>query len=338
MKSYCLSILLILSSLVNFSITSPLLDDRWIHFKETYNRQYANEQEEQYRRNIFMKNAELIEQHNRDKYSKGLSTFELGLNKFADMTLDEFRSKHNGYRDDHQKSSNNENYNDNDISSLPDEIDWTKRGVVTPVKDQGRCGSCWAFSAVASIESQHALKTGKLIELSEQNLVDCSRPEGNHGCEGGYMDNGFKMVIKNHGIDTEKSYPYKGMDEKCRQQEKNKTIGATIHSYVDVKYGDEHALQSAVAKIGPISVAIDADSLFFMFYTSGIYNNENCSSDFKHLDHGVAVVGYGELNGIKYWKVKNSWGTNWGIDGYVLMSRDKNNQCGIATRPSYPVV
>nr|XP_027202963.1 cathepsin L-like [Dermatophagoides pteronyssinus] len=135
-----------------------------------------------------------------------------------------------------------------------------------------------------------------------------------------------------------KSYPYEGIDDKCRQSQMNKTIGATIHSYVNVRYGDEHALQSAVAKIGPISVAIDADSLYFMFYQSGVYDNEQCSSAFKDLCHAVTAVGYGQLNGKQYWKVKNSWGTDWGINGYVLMSRNKNNQCGIATRPSYPVV
>ena len=251
------------------------------------------------------------------------------------MTEDEFRSSHLGYLGDHVKTPSNNEYTMNDVESLPEEIDWTKKGMVTSVKKQNGCGSCYAFSAVASIEGQHALKTGKLIELSAQNIIDCSKPEGNHGCHGGNMDKAFKMVIKNNGIDTEKSYPYEAIDGECRQSQKNKTIGATIHSYVDIQSGDEHALQSAVTKIGPISVAIDATGNFWL-YKSGIYDNEDCSS--TKLDHGVTVVGYGELNGKQYWKIKNSWGKVWGINGYGFMSRNKNNQCGIATNASYPVV
>jgi len=220
------------------------------------------------------------------------------------------------------------------VSDLPTSIDWTTKGVVTPVKDQGQCGSCWAFSAVASIEGQHALKTSKLVSLSEQNLVDCSSSQGDMGCFGGLMDYAFQYVISNKGIDTEVSYPYKAEDETCTYS--NKTSGATISSYTDIKSGDEDCLQNAVATIGPISVAIDASQTSFQFYKSGVYDEPACSSTF--LDHGVTAVGYDALNGVPYWKVKNSWGTSWGQQGYIFMSRNKSNQCGIATASSYPVV
>lgn len=184
------------------------------------------------------------------------------------------------------------------------------------------------------MEGQHGLKTGKLVSLSEQNLVDCSAAEGNMGCEGGLMDQAFQYVIANKGIDTEMSYPYKAIDESC--EFKKNSVGATIKSYVDVKTGSESSLQSAVATVGPISVGIDASQLSFQFYSSGVYDEPACSTTI--LDHGVTAVGYGALNGTPYWKVKNSWGTSWGMSGYIFMSRNKQNQCGIATAASWPVV
>merc|ERR1719168_57146 len=226
-----------------------------------------------------------------------------------------------------------------ELKKLNKTVDWRQKGYVTEVKNQAHCGSCWAFSATGSMEGAHFKATGKLVSLSEQNLVDCSRKEHNMGCLGGLMDNAFKYVIANHGIDTEASYPYNATTGKtCKYNSTD--VGATISSFKDIPRNSEMDLQKASATVGPISVGIDAHLPTFHFYKSGVYHDPKCSS--VHLDHGVLVVGYGTEQsngkGKDYWLVKNSWGETWGEKGYIKMARNKKNACGVASQASYPVV
>lgn len=218
---------------------------------------------------------------------------------------------------------------------LPSSIDWRKRGAVTGVKNQGRCGSCWAFSTAGALEAQHFIKSGILVSLSEQNLIDCSTSFGNNGCNGGNVNLAFEYVKRNHGIDTEKTYAYEARNDKCRYQQTDS--GAIDRGYVNIPFGSEKRLQEAIAVHGPISIAIDASHFSFQHYRSGVYFEPKCSS--HTVNHAVLVVGYGVDNhGHEYYIVKNSWGKSWGDGGYIKMARNHHNNCGIASAASYPIV
>lgn len=324
-------------------LDSPSSIDRlWEEFKMRHEKSYATDTEEYKRKAIFSDNLVVIDRHNR-QYAAGVHSFSMHLNHLADWTNDEVRTTLNGYRP--LLMSTGRAQNDAirslflrplsvSIEHLPKTVDWRKKNLVTPVKNQGHCGSCWAFSTTGSLEGQHARKKNKLVSLSEQNLVDCSSKFGNNGCNGGLMDNAFAYIKANGGIDTEKSYPYDGQDEKCRY--KNSTIGAEDTGFVDIKEGNETDLQIATATVGPISIAIDASQFSFQFYSGGVYADASCSS--TELDHGVLIVGYGKENGKKYWLVKNSWGPMWGDSGYIKIAKDDGNMCGVATKASYPIV
>ncbi|XP_060582679.1 procathepsin L-like isoform X1 [Ruditapes philippinarum] len=325
----------LLACLLAISLASnTFLDGEWESFKTAYNKLYEP-QIEGFRRAIWESNIKYIERHNLEA-DRGLHTYRLGMNEYGDMTNTEFVSVMNGFKQNLTKSvcSQYSPPMNVDLSSLPDTVDWRNEGYVTEVKNQGQCGSCWSFSATGSLEGQNFKKTGKLVSLSEKNLMDCSKPEGNKGCEGGLMDQAFAYVIKNDGIDTEKSYPYKPKNGDC--EFKKEDIGATETSCMDIKIGSEDDLQAAVATVGPIAIGIDASHPSFQLYRSGVYSERRCSS--KNLDHGVLAVGYGKDFLREYWLVKNSWGTSWGKEGYIMMSRNKDNQCGIASQASFPTM
>ena len=275
-------------------------------------------------------NKKYVDEHNEHLASR--LGFTLGMNEYADLDGAEFSKIFNGYISG--RRTNTTKTFQVTRAAAPDSVDWRTKGIVTGIKNQGQCGSCWSFSATGSLEGQHALKTGNLVSLSEQNLVDCSGPEGNEGCNGGLMDDAFEYVIRNNGIDTEASYPYVARDETCRFNPAN--VGATEKGYVDIPHEDENALVSAIADIGPISVAIDASHQSFQMYSGGVYYEPDCSQ--TALDHGVLAVGYGTYEGTDMYIVKNSWGTSWGMQGYIYMSRNRDNNCGIATEASYPTV
>ncbi|XP_044175712.1 procathepsin L-like isoform X2 [Acropora millepora] len=330
MKGF-LALLCCLAATSGFVLREDDYDTQWKAWRAFYKKSYATETEENARRGIWRDNLKKIAKHNSEGHSHVLA-----MNQFGDLTETEYRFLYLGMRSHFSTESkrNGSTYLPPSHVTLPAEVDWRQEGYVTPVKNQGQCGSCWAFSTTGSLEGQHFKKTGKLVSLSEQNLVDCSSSYGNHGCQGGLMDNAFRYIKANDGIDTEASYPYVGYNERCRFRAVD--VGATDSGYVDISSGDENALESATATVGPISVAIDASHMSFQFYHSGVYNNPSCSS--TQLDHGVLVVGYGTYEGNDYWLVKNSWGTSWGMEGYIMMSRNRNNQCGIATSASYPLV
>jgi len=320
-----------------------LVKEEWHAFKLEHGKQYKSDTEEQFRMKIFMDNKNKIAKHNQD-FASGKVTFKLGLNKYADLLHHEFLGLNGFNKSVGLKLSKVGTVNkiDEPITfieaanvELPQSIDWRKKGAVTAIKDQGHCGSCWSFSATGALEGQHFRRTGFLVSLSEQNLVDCSSSYGNNGCNGGLMDNAFQYIKDNGGIDTEKSYPYEAIDDTCKYDAKNS--GATDKGFVDIPTGNEKKLQTALATVGPISVAIDASHESFQFYSSGVYFEPQCDSE--QLDHGVLLVGYGsDDNGKDYWLVKNSWGTTWGDQGYIKMARNKQNHCGIATSASYPLV
>jgi len=294
-------------------------------FKTTHGKTYLPS-EETYRFGIFKYHLDFV--NGWDAKAKG---FSVGINEFADLSLEEFLSIYTGVNVTRTYEHKEEQVEQSQVTG--DIVNWVNKGAVTGVKNQGQCGSCWSFSATGSMEGVHFLSTGKLVSLSEQNLVDCSVPEGNQGCNGGWMDQAFKYVIANNGIDTEASYPYHATGPNaCKYNVADK--GATIASYTDVAAGSESGLQSGVDK-QPVSVAIDAGHSSFQLYRSGVYYEPACST--TSLDHGVLAVGYGNDGATDYWIVKNSWGTSWGMAGYIHMSRNRGNNCGIASAASYPI-
>ncbi|XP_016078356.1 PREDICTED: cathepsin L1 [Miniopterus natalensis] len=306
------------------------LDAQWNQWKATHRKLY--DLNEGWRRAVWEKNMKVIDLHNRE-YNLGKQGFTMAMNAFGDMTNEEFRQVMNGLQ--YQKHKKRKVFREPLLADMPPTVDWREEGYVTPVKNQGHCGSCWAFSATGALEGQMFRKTGKLISLSEQNLVDCSQAQGNMGCRGGLMDNAFRYVQSNGGLDSEESYPYQAMVGSCKYRPEDSVANDT--GFVDIPQ-QEMSLMKAVATVGPISVAVDASHISFQFYEDGIYYDPHCSSE--NLDHGVLVVGYGfegELNN-KYWIVKNSWGRAWGRNGYIKMAKDRDNHCGIATAASYPTV
>lgn len=342
MRIFLVSLVVLLGFNCALALKEPLLFHLWNKFKKSHGKEYLSEEHENYRYGIFKQNMDTIEKHN-NEYSMGMHSYTLGVNAFADWTVEEFREKMFGTR--YNRTASKQASAGTFVRlpkyvQIPENVDWREEGAVTPVKNQGQCGSCWAFSTTGSLEGAHFRLTGKLVSLSEQQLVDCSSKYHNNGCNGGLMDNAFEYIKANGGLDTEDSYPYTAHQGKCHFNKQ--TIGATCSGYVDVQSGDEEALKEALATVGPVSVAIDAEDKL-MLYKEGIFVDDGCGNTMNDLDHGVLAVGYGTntTNSGKqmdYWIVKNSWGTHWGEQGYIRMARNLNNMCGISTAASYPLV
>jgi len=302
------------------AFTKIQYQNAFIDFMHKNGKAYAHD-EFQSRFQTFKANMDFIANHKSTSYS-------VAMNKFGDLSVTEFSHLYNGVR-----VPKSYVHSATPIASIavPDTWDWRSQGAVTPIKNQGQCGSCWAFSTTGSVEACHFFGTKTLVGLSEQNLVDCSQAQGNEGCNGGLMTDAMDYIIANKGIDTEASYPYTAQDGTCAFSASN--VGATETAYTNVPSGDEGQLQQFVYQ-GPTSVAIDASHSSFQFYSGGVYNEPDCSS--SQLDHGVLAIGWGTDSGSAFWLVKNSWGTDWGMSGFIEMSRNANNQCGIATMATIP--
>ncbi|CAH1987825.1 unnamed protein product [Acanthoscelides obtectus] len=315
--------------------------EEWKNFKIRHGKAYTSSVEDRRRFSVFHENLKKILDHN-ERFNKGEVTYAMKVTKFTDMTEKELKDflmnsygggmRSSDYSQDAAHESTDDQPSSVHIKELPKTIDWRNQGAVTKVKDQGMCGSCWAFSAVGALEGQHYKSNGTLLDLSAQDLVDCADGTyGNMGCKGGLMSYAYDYV-KDKGILTENEYPYKGHQESCKQ----KGNGFKIKSYINITIKDENALTQAVATIGPISCCMDASCM--SSYSHGIVDSTcGCDSDRYSMNHGVLVVGYGEEKGIEYWIVKNSWGADWGEKGYFRLKKDGQNTCGIATDSSYPL-
>jgi len=283
----------------------------------------------------FVKNHLYITLFNLEDHS-----FKLKMNHFGDMEREEFRKVmmphierplDNGAQYIH-KPAHSEN--------IPATMDWRQYGAVTMIKDQGACGSCWTFGSTGALEGAWSIKNGQLISLSEQQIVDCCwinwPTEQTMGCNGGFAAPAYQWIIDNGGIATEKDYPYLAQDGFCRSADH--ASGVQVIGYVNVTKDSENDLMNAVGSIGPVAIAIDASLDSFRFYGSGVYYEPACRNELRFLDHEVLAIGYGTLNGSDYWLVKNSWSTHWGNQGLIMMARNRDNNCGIASQATYPLV
>jgi C1A family cysteine protease len=303
------------------------IQDAFKKWKEGRKRLYNNGKEEDNRLRIFADNYKMVK-----KMQSENRTYEVELNKFADMSTEEFASTYLGTRPPTMRS-NNEQLLEATTATLPASVDWRTRNAVTPIKNQGSCGSCWSFSAIGALESLYAIKYGILKSFSEQQLVDCSGSYGTYACNGGIMTAAFKYT-RDYGVELGSVYPYTGAKGTCKF-DKTKVVFKNT-AWVSVTPNNNVQLAAAVAT-RPVSAAVQADASVFQFYKGGIIDGTACGTS---LNHGIIIVGYGSENGKDFWIIRNSWGTSWGEAGYVRIAKSSSTNsagvCGIAMMASYP--
>ncbi|XP_040269749.1 zingipain-2-like [Bufo bufo] len=319
---------LFLSTFIVCTLSSQFLDQEWKAWKSKYEKNYGNFRNEMFRRKVWEETWNKVQKHN-ELADQGLSRYRMGMNKFADMTPEERSSRKCFIANTKSTPQSNvpvQPYSKN--HDIPESVDWRESNCVGPVKNQGLCGSCWAFAAVGVFETHHCLKTKELIEFSEQQLVDCDG--NNDGCCGGFPHTAMAYV-SHHGMMSAKDYEYSERQLKCFFNPEN-AVYFNLTKYYTLP--EEHNMAISVATSGPIAVGIDA-SQDFQQYCGGIFEGD-CTTN---ANHAVVIVGYGTEydaktdEDIDYWIVRNSWGEDWGEDGYVKMRRNVN-LCGIATYAS----
>ncbi|CAB3380109.1 Hypothetical predicted protein [Cloeon dipterum] len=317
-----------LCALGSFAKASECRAQRFVYFIRKYNKEYSSPAEYFFRMRAYMRHCREIHEHN-ERYKKGLETFEMEINQFADSYEDERYFTGELPTDDLEEFETLPYHFSRNID-VPKEVDWRSKGVVTPVKDQNRCLSCWAFGATAVVESQYVLQTrNKLTVLSEQSLVDCDTHSS--GCNGGSTFNALEFVMK-HGIAREEDYPYTHVQGVCQCKEKGCSDHPKILKILRLRSNSEEELMMVVAFLGPVAFNFDG-TVSFMQYKKGVYSASDCRANRK--SHSMAIVGYGTENGQDYWLVKNAWGSGWGDKGYAKIARNKNNFCGIANYRTY---
>jgi len=363
--SNCLVLLLVVGCLFaasNKQFSAEALDDfgadeleAWREFKRQYNKTYATPEEELKRQQIFIDNKRYVESFNTKDTQ---ASFVPGVNPLSDLTTEEINESRCGFRApmsaaevpggfllEEILSAFNESLPEKDPKGAHDQrawydsllrgetLDYRQRGLVSRVKDQGACGSCWAFATTGALESALAAQ-GRKILLSEQNLIDCSRNYGNNGCNGGLMDLAFDY-IHDEGIMSAADYPYEAREGPCRFKASRRVT--KVRGSLLLPRGNEAILRRALVLRGPLPVGIDAGLRSFHAYKSGVYDDRTCKSTLRGLNHAVLLVGYGTTDlGLDYWLLKNSWGRSWGENGYIRIARNRRNQCGVATYAVLP--
>ncbi|CAH1391958.1 unnamed protein product [Nezara viridula] len=321
--------------LASFAAATRNVDKlKWTSFKKRFEKSYKSDEEEQSRFNIFTKNLRMIEEHNA-KFEAGLVSYYLVMNGIGDQIEDEMNRMFTLRLTEDMNRRSRFRFRPPENIEIPNSIDWRDLGAVTPVKDQRHCGSCWAFGSIGAVEGQLAINTGKLVSLSEQQLVDCSTDYGNEGCNGGYAQAAYSYLLDVRGLEREDAYPYEAKNRSCRYNKDKVVPGTKVEAYTNIKANNDYDLKAAVGTVGPISVAINANNNHFFFYGGGVFDGDTCKPE---VDHEVLLVGYGSENGEDYWFVKNSWGPCWGEGGYIRFSRSVQNICNISSVANFPVL
>lgn len=340
---------LLLVFAIVFTSASPL-HALFSSFMYQYNKTYDSEEERYKRYSTFKENLRHIDKHNADPSN----TYKMAMNRFMDLSREEFRLQRRGQPYDHssilrrartQPPNNSSFFLSSSFyqsrQDYPKNVDWAdpKLKKVSEVKDQLYCGGCWAFAVADAVESRWAIKHKRnVIELSIQELIDCDHNGVNEGCVGGNLPEGYEYVVEKRGMCTRKDYHFTGYDQHCKNRHCSRRLGK-IRDYGIVIRDNEVALREAVAQ-GPVAIAIEADADAMQFYDKGILTTRSCGTN---VDHAVTIVGYGEDRGMKYWKIKNSWSSDWGEGGYMRLCREcgrngKTGECGITVEAVFPIV